>query len=61
MPPKKKQPEIIVFYDEDDAEAYDRDPIKWRKIRKLEDLYNDDRISAEEFQRRYRIINEKKT
>lgn len=52
----KKFPKIICFRDEDDAEDYDRDPVKWKKLRKLEDLYEDDRISREEYFKRYNEI-----
>jgi len=52
----KKFPKIICFCDEDDAEDYDRDPVKWKKLRKLEDLFDDDKISREEYFKRYMEI-----
>lgn len=52
----KKFPKIICFRDEDDAEDYERDPVKWKKLRKLEDLYEDDKISREEYFYRYMEI-----
>jgi len=52
----KKFPKIICFRDEDDAEDYDRDPVKWKKLRKLEELYDDDKISREEYFNRYKEI-----
>jgi len=48
----KKFPKTICFRDEDDADDYDRDPVKWKKLRKLEELYDDDKISGEEYLKR---------
>lgn len=52
-----QDPKFICFYDTDDAMEYDRNPELWEKLRKLDDEYEDDEISADYYrQERARII-----
>lgn len=46
----KKFPENVFFFDdEDDAMDFDNDPIKWRKLRKLRDKYEDEKITQTQY------------